>query len=85
MTSSSLEFPFGREATEREQLKQKLPEPLVGYEPTALEEAQYAAALAIDQQLHAVEISYPLPSLKAMLLSYLRTSRNRSSTTPSKR
>lgn len=75
MTALSETFPFKREREQRDKLKQKLPEPLIGYEPTALEEAQYRIALVAYKAENCAEERLELPSLRTLMLHRLRTSR----------
>ncbi|GAA5861028.1 hypothetical protein JCM8547_008012 [Rhodosporidiobolus lusitaniae] len=74
LTKVSTEFPFPDEINEARKLRPRIPEPLAGYIMEAKEEQEYLAARAREAEEEARVATYPLPSLRSLMVHKIKTS-----------
>ncbi|GAA5825761.1 hypothetical protein JCM11251_000361 [Rhodosporidiobolus azoricus] len=74
LTDVSLDFPFPAEIAEAKKLRPRVPEPLAGYAMDVREEEEYLEALEKQAEEDARVESYPLPSLRSLMVHHIKTS-----------
>ncbi|BGP15858.1 hypothetical protein JCM10213_005656 [Rhodosporidiobolus nylandii] len=74
LTAFSQQFPFAAEIAEAKKLRPRVPELLAGYMMEAREELEYHAALAKQAEEDARIATFPLPSLRSLMVHHIKSS-----------